>query len=246
MNSNTLEHEGKSKIVYKVDNSNAILFFKDDISSFDKKEIDTITGKGRINNHISAYFMKRLTEDKISNHFIKILSPQEQIIKRLKMIPIEVVVRNLSAGTLSHRLCITTGLKLKDTILEFYYKIGLYDSLLIESHILETGLLDQKQINEIKTIALNVNKLMTKYLNEVEIELVNLKIEFGLYNEEIILGDEISPDTCRLWDKTKTGNERIMDKDTFRQSIGGTLEKYLLVAERLGITNDFTNNKQQN
>ena len=241
--SKTLEYQGKAKIFYKVDDVIGIQCFKDDISAFNQKKTDKIIGKGTVNNHISAYFMKRLAEDNISNHFIKILSPQEQMVKRLQMIPLEIVVRNISAGTLSKRLCIETGLKLKNTILEFSYKKGPDDPLLNEAHILELELLNQTQINNIKNTSFEINRLLTKYLNEVEIELVDFKIEFGLHNGEIMLGDEISPDTCRLWDKAVTGNDRIMDKDTFRQSIGGTLEKYLLVAERLGIIDDFINNK---
>jgi len=231
-------YEGKAKILYEGPEPGTLVqHFKDDATAFNKKKHDVIEGKGVLNNRISEYIFVHLNDIGIPTHFIKRLNMREQLIREVEIIPIEVVVRNIAAGTLSKRLGIEEGTELPRSIVEFYYKADeLDDPLVSEEHITAFGWANPQELDEMMTLTLRVNDFLTGLFLGVGIRLVDFKIEFGRLFENdlmrIVLADEISPDSCRLWD-TKT-NEKL-DKDLFRRDLGGLVEAYQEVAKRLGI-----------
>jgi phosphoribosylaminoimidazole-succinocarboxamide synthase len=196
-----------------------------------KKE--EITGKGRLNNEISTLIFEKLTANNIENHFVKRLSETEQLVKKVTIIPLEVVVRNVVAGSLSKRLGIEEGTEIKETLVEFYYKDdALGDPLITEDHIALLNLATKEQVETLKTLAKQVNEVLKAHFLSCDVRLIDFKLEFGVTEEgNIILADEVSPDTCRLWD-IKT-NEKF-DKDVFRRGIGSLTDAYEEILTRLG------------
>ena len=238
MSENKLLYEGKAKQLFKTDKDNQLIqFFKDDATAFNKKKHEIINSKGVLNNLISENIFKYLGENGIPNHFIERLNEREQLIKKVEIIPIEVVVRNKAAGTFTKRFGIKEGMDLPETLIEFNLKDDEYDDPLIsDEHIKVFKWANQSEIDDIKHKAILINKYLTDLFNQIDILLVDFKIEFGRFysngKTEIILADEISPDSCRLWDIKS--NEKL-DKDRFRRNLGGLIEAYKEVATRLQI-----------
>tara|TARA_B110000014_G_scaffold205681_1_gene156197 strand:+ start:44 stop:781 length:738 start_codon:yes stop_codon:yes gene_type:complete len=238
MSENKLLYEGKAKQLFKTDKDNQLIqFFKDDATAFNKKKHEIINSKGVLNNLISENIFKYLGENGIPNHFIERLNEREQLIKKVEIIPIEVVVRNKAAGTFTKRFGIEEGMDLPETLIEFNLKDDEHDDPLIsDEHIKVFKWANQSEIDDIKHKAILINKYLTDLFNQIDILLVDFKIEFGRFysngKTEIILADEISPDSCRLWDIKS--NEKL-DKDRFRRNLGGLIEAYKEVATRLQI-----------
>ena len=231
-------YEGKAKVLFEGPEPGTLVqYFKDDATAFNNKKKGTITGKGVLNNRISEYLMTRLGEVGIPTHFVRRLNMREQLIKEVEIIPLETVVRNVAAGSLATRLGVAEGTMLPRSIVEFYYKNDeLGDPLVSEEHITCFGWANPQEIDELMHLALRINDFLSGLFLGIGIRLVDFKLEFGRWwqNDEmrIILADEISPDSARLWD-LKT-NEK-MDKDRFRRDLGNVAEAYQEVARRLGI-----------
>ncbi len=233
-----LVYDGKAKTLYEGPEPGTLIqHFKDDTTAFDKKKHEVIDGKGVLNNRISEYIFMRLGEVGVPNHFIKRLNMREQLIREVEIIPLEVVVRNVAAGSLCTRLGLTEGVQLPRSIIEFYYKSDeLHDPIVSEEHITAFAWASPAEIDEVMALALRINDFLTGLFLGIGIRLVDFKVEFGrLYDGDhvrIVLADEISPDCCRLWDM-KTDEK--LDKDRFRKDLGGLVEAYQEVARRLGI-----------
>ena len=231
-------YEGKAKQLFETKKPfELVQFFKDDATAFNKKKHKIIDSKGVLNNLISEFIFTYLGNNNIPNHFIERLSPREQLIKKVEIIPIEVVVRNIAAGTFSNRFGIEEGKNLPKTLIEFNLKNDENDDPLVsEEHMKVFGWAREDEIETMKKYAFEINTLLQKLFKKINITLVDFKIEFGRYysnnNYEIILADEISPDSCRLWDMSS--NEKL-DKDRFRRNMGGLIEAYKEVATRLKI-----------
>ncbi|SFQ97212.1 phosphoribosylaminoimidazolesuccinocarboxamide synthase [Desulfoscipio geothermicus] len=225
-------YEGKAKKVYRTDNPDFYwVQYKDDATAFNGLKKGTITGKGSLNNRISAYFFSLLAKHGIDSHFVEEKSDTEMVVKALQIILVEVVVRNIAAGSLAKRLGMEEGTPLPATVVEYYYKSDeLGDPLINDDHIQVLKLATPEQMARIKTTALKVNDILRSHLAERDIELIDFKLEFGLHKGELLLGDEISPDTCRFWDKNT--NEKL-DKDRFRRDLGNVEEAYREVYRRL-------------
>ena len=219
-------YEGKAKILYKTSDPDLLIqYFKDDASAFDGKKKGTIVDKGVMNNHMSTRIFEYLEENGVKTHFVKNLNDREMLVKSLKIIPVEVVLRNVAAGSLCKRLGIEEGREFNEQpILEFFYKSDpLGDPMINECHVDIFGWATKEEVEILKSEGLKVNKLMVDFFKERKIRLVDFKVEFGRHNGEVLLGDEISPDGCRLWDWDT--NEK-MDKDRFRFNLGSVKEKY--------------------
>ena len=231
-------YEGKAKILFEGPEPGTLVqYFKDDAYVFDTQKKGIITGKGVLNNRISEHLMNRLMEIGVPTHLIRRLNMREQLIREVEIIPLEVVVRNVAAGSLSTRLGIAEGTRLPRSIIEYYYKNpGLQNPLVSEEHITAFGWATTQDIDDIVALTLRINDFLSGLFLGVGITLVDFKVEFGrLYENEdlrVVLADEISPDNCRLWD-SKTGEK--MDKDRFRRDLGKVEEGYQEVARRLGI-----------
>ncbi|MCX7374529.1 MAG: phosphoribosylaminoimidazolesuccinocarboxamide synthase [Alphaproteobacteria bacterium] len=231
-------YEGKAKILFEGPEPGTIVqYFKDDTTAFNAQKKGTITGKGVLNNRISEYLMTRLNEIGVPTHFIRRLNMREQLVREVEIIPLEVVVRNVAAGSMSTRLGIQEGTRLPRSIIEYYYKNdALGDPMVSEEHITAFGWAATQDIDDIVQLTLRVNDFLSGLFLGVGITLVDFKLEFGrIYENDdmrIVLADEISPDNCRLWD-SKTGEK--MDKDRFRRDLGKVEEAYQEVARRLGI-----------
>jgi phosphoribosylaminoimidazole-succinocarboxamide synthase len=231
-------YEGKAKVLFEGPEPGTLVqYFKDDATAFNNQKKGIITGKGVLNNRISEYLMTRLTEAGIPTHFLRRLNMREQLVREVEIVPLEVVVRNVAAGSLATRFGLTEGTPLPRSIVEFYYKNDeLSDPLVSEEHITAFGWATTQEIDEILNLALRINDFLSGLFLGVGLRLVDFKIEFGrLWEGEemrIVLADEISPDSCRLWD-IKT-NEKL-DKDRFRRDLGQVEEAYQEVARRLGI-----------
>ncbi len=234
-------YEGKAKILYEGPEPGTLIqHFKDDATAFNAKKHEVIEGKGVLNNRISEFLFKRLAEIGVPTHFIRRLNMREQLIREVEIIPIEVVVRNIAAGSIAKRLGLEEGTALPRSIIEFYYKAdALDDPMVSEEHITAFGWANPQEIDEMMALALRVNDYLSGLFYGVGIRLVDFKLEFGRQFENdmmrIVLADEISPDSCRLWD-IKTDEK--LDKDRFRQDLGGLLDAYREVARRLGILMD--------
>jgi len=229
-------YEGKAKTLFFHDDNTLIQYFKDDATAFNKKKHEIINSKGVLNNYISEFIFKYLEENGIENHFIKRLNDREQLIKKVEIIPVEVIIRNIAAGTLTKRLGVEEGSKLKKTLIEFTLKNDdLGDPIVSEEHIEVLEFAKKDEIKEMKIQAIVINKLLLDLFSSINIQLIDFKIEFGRLNKEqkVILADEISPDSCRLWDKFSS---KKLDKDRFRKNLGGLIDAYKEVATRLGIT----------
>ena len=231
-------YEGKAKILYEGPEPDTLIqYFKDDATAFDAQKKATIEGKGVLNNRLSEHFMTGLNAIGVPTHFIRRLNMREQLIRMVEMIPIEIVVRNYSAGSLSKRLGIPEGQQLPRPIIEFYYKDdALHDPLVSEEHIVAFNWATQQDIDDMIALALRVNDFLSGMFLGVGIRLVDFKIEVGrVYDgdfQRLIVADEISPNSCRLWD-IETG--RKLDKDVFRHDLGSLSDAYTEVAKRLGV-----------
>lgn len=227
-----MKYEGKAKRVYATDDSDKyIVEFKDDATAFDGKKKGTIHDKGVLNNRISAHFFEMLEKQGIPTHFEKLLSDREMLVKAVEIIPVEVIVRNIAAGSLAKRLGLEEGTPMKRPVLEFCYKSDeLGDPMINHYHIYALGLASEEEMKVIEDIALKVNSILVEYLKPRNIELVDFKLEFGRYKGRVILADEISPDTCRFWD---ADTREKLDKDRFRRDLGNVEEAYREVLKRL-------------
>ena len=231
-------YEGKAKVLFEGPEPGTLVqHFKDDATAFNNKKQGTITGKGVLNNRISEYLMTRLSEIGIPTHFIRRLNMREQLVKKVEIIPIEIVVRNVAAGSISNRFGIAEGTPLPRSIVEYYYKSDeLGDPMVIEEHITAFGWATPQELDEMLSMSLRINDFLSGLFFALGIKLIDFKLEFGrLYEGEdvrVVLADEISPDNCRLWD-VKT-NEKL-DKDRFRRNLDRVEEAYQEVARRLGI-----------
>lgn len=238
MNRRRRVYEGKAKILYEGPEPGTLIqHFKDDATAFNKKKHDVIEGKGVLNNRISEHIFLRLADIGVPTHFVKRINMREQLIREVEIIPVEVVVRNIAAGSLSKRLGLDEGTQLPRSIIEFYYKADeLDDPMVSEEHITAFGWANPQEIDEMMALALRINDFMTGLFLGIGIRLVDFKVEFGRLFENdmmrIVLADEISPDSCKLWDMDT--NDKL-DKDRFRQDMGGLVEAYREVARRLGI-----------
>jgi phosphoribosylaminoimidazole-succinocarboxamide synthase len=229
-----LLYEGKAKRIFSTDDEQIVLIeYKDSATAFNGQKKADITGKGRLNNEITSLLFLKLQEQGIPSHFIKRISEMEQLVKRVSIIPLEVVVRNIAAGSLSKRLGIEEGKELTKPLVEFYLKNDdLGDPLLTNDHIDELNIATKEELTILKEKALKINTVLSSFFNELGINLIDFKLEFGKDAKgSILLADEISPDTCRLWDK-KT-NEKL-DKDVFRRDLGSLTEAYENILARLG------------
>ena len=231
-------YEGKAKILYEGPEPGTLVqHFKDDATAFNAKKKGVIAGKGVINNRISEHLMTRLSEIGIPTHFVRRLNMREQLVREVEIIPVEVVVRNVVAGSLAKRLGMNEGTPLPRSIVEYYYKSdALDDPMITEEHITAFGWATPQDLDDIMSMTLRVNDFLSGLFLGVGIRLVDFKLEFGRLWEDdqmrIVLADEISPDSCRLWDMQT--NEK-MDKDRFRRDLGNVEEAYQEVARRLGI-----------
>jgi len=227
-------YEGKAKKVYiTMDPDLFVVEYKDDATAFNGEKKGQIAHKGILNNKISNIFFTLLAQQGVENHFVKALSENEQLVKKVSIFPVEVVVRNLAAGSMAKRLGLIEGLPLPKPVLELYYKDdSLGDPLINDDHVTMLNIATPEQLAEMKAITLRVNEILSSYLLDKNIILVDFKLEFGLTSsEKVILADEISPDTCRFWDaKTKEK----LDKDRFRRDLGKVEEAYQTILKRLG------------
>ena len=231
-------YEGKAKVLYEGPEPGTLIqYFKDDATAFNNQKHGVITGKGVLNNRISEYLMLRLAEIGVPTHFIRRVNMREQLIKEVEIIPVEVVVRNVAAGSIATRFKMEEGTPLPRSIVEYYYKSDeLGDPMVTEEHITAFGWASYQELDEILNLALRINDFLTGIFIGIGLKLIDFKIEFGrLWEDEdmrIVLADEISPDNCRLWDSRT--NEKL-DKDRFRRDLGNVQEAYAEIARRLGI-----------
>jgi len=244
MNRGKKIYEGRAKILYEgPDKGTAIQHFKDDASAFNNQKKSIIEGKGILNNRISEHILQNLNQIGIKTHLIKRLNMREQIVLLVEIIPIEFIVRNIATGSLTKRLGIPDGTVLKDPLLEYCYKNDeLDDPLIAIEHITAFGWALKVEIDFIRSICFRVNDFLSGMFRGIGIKLVDFKLEFGRINKngktQLILADEISPDTCRLWDVV---SEKKLDKDRFRKDLGNLIEAYQEVARRLGIMHEEAN-----
>jgi len=251
MNKGNKIYEGKAKIIYETKDKDLVIqHFKDDATAFNNLKKEKIEGKGVLNNRISEYILTSLAQFGIKTHLVKRLNMREQLIKKAEIFPIEFIVRNIATGSLTKRLDISEGTVLERPLLEYCYKKDeLEDPLISKEHIYSFGWATEKEIKAIDKITLRINDLLLGMFRGIGIKLVDFKIEYGkawnkdTEKKEIVLADEISPDTCRLWD-LKT--EKKLDKDRFRKDLGNVIQGYQEVARRLGITPEETNISEVN
>ena len=227
-------YSGKAKTVYTTDDPDRlILEFRNDTSAFDGEKLAKLDRKGMVNNRFNAFIMQKLQQAGIPTHFDSLLSDQESVVKKLEMLPVECVVRNLSAGSLCRRLGVEEGQELNPPIFEFFLKNdALHDPMINDYHIRSFNWASATEIERMKELTFQVNDVLKQLFLDAGLLLVDYKLEFGRFNGELVLGDEFTPDGCRLWD-AKTRNK--LDKDRFRQGLGGVVEAYEEVAGRLGI-----------
>ena len=237
-------YEGKAKIVYASSEKNLVIqHFKDDATAFNNKKKSVIDGKGILNNRISEHILTYLSQVGIKNHLVKRLNMREQLIKRVEIIPIEFVVRNIATGSLTNRLGIEEGTVLDSTLIEYCLKDDkLGDPIISKEHIYTFKWATKREIEKIDRQLLRINDFLVGLFRGIGIKLVDFKVEFGRYKNnsknEILLADEISPDTCRLWDMN---TEKKLDKDRFRKNLGNLIQAYQEVAKRLGILHEQSN-----
>lgn len=232
MNTKQKIYEGKAKILYKTDDPDVLLqYFKDDATAFDGVKKGTIIGKGVANNTISSNLFSLLREHGINSHFIQKISENEMLVKNVEIVPVEVVIRNISTGSLCRRYGVKEGLVFGEPIVELYYKDDeLHDPLMNDDHIFALKLANREELALMKVQALQVNTILKEFFNSIGINLVDFKLEFGRFHGQILLADEISPDTCRFWEK---GSNRKLDKDRFRQDLGDVEKTYNEMMQRI-------------
>lgn len=228
-------YAGKAKSIYKTDDpDHVIMLFRNDTSAFDGKRIEQLDRKGMVNNKFNAFIMTKLQEAGIPTHFVKLLSDTEVLVKTMQMIPVECVVRNLAAGSLVRRLGVQEGLELNPPTFELFLKNdALGDPMVNESHVQSFGWAAPEQLARMKELTFKINAVLKDLFASGNMLLVDFKVEFGVHKGEVILGDEFSPDGCRLWDKD---TREKLDKDRFRQNLGNVVESYEMVGQRLGLT----------
>ena len=227
-------YEGKAKKVFATNDPDVVIVdYKDDATAFNGEKKGTIAGKGVINNKMTNYMFKLLEKEGVPTHLIEEISDRETVVKKVEIVPLEVIVRNVAAGSFSKKLGIEEGTPLKQPTLEFSYKCDeLGDPFINSYYALGLGLATQEELDAIAKYAFKVNEFMVKFFKEKNVDLIDFKIEFGRYKGQIILADEISPDTCRFWDST---THEKLDKDRFRRDMGGVEEAYQEMMKRLGI-----------
>lgn len=226
-------YEGKAKKVYGTTDENlCIVSYKDDATAFNGLKKGTIMGKGAINNRVTNFLMQTLEKEGIPTHFVEEINDRETVVKKVRIVPLEVIVRNIAAGSLAKRLGITEGSKMKRPVLEFSYKDDdMGDPMVNDYHILAMEYATEEELTIIKDYALKINEILSDYLKEANIELIDFKLEFGKTADgTIVLADEISPDTCRFWD---TITHEKLDKDRFRRDLGGVEDAYQEILKRL-------------
>ena len=237
-------YEGKAKIIYATSDKGLVIqYFKDDATAFNNQKKSIIEGKGVLNNRISEHILTNLSQIGIKNHLVKRLNMREQVIKLVEIIPIEFVVRNVATGSITKRLGIEDGTVLKEPLIEYCLKDdALGDPLIAEEHIYAFDWASKKEIEKVKKMILRINDFMIGMFRGIGIKLIDFKLEFGRIKingrNEVILADEISPDTCRLWDSI---TEKKLDKDRFRKNLGNVMQAYQDVARRLGILHEESN-----
>lgn len=226
--------QGKAKSLYLTSAENQLLMeYRDDTSAFDGKKTEALKGKGEINNKFNAYIMKYLEGKGVKTHFIEEISPTESLVKKLEMLPVECVVRNIATGSLCRRLGVKQGIKFEKPLFEFFLKDDeLGDPLINDNHIIAFGWGTQAEIDFMKQQTFVINKLLCELFNSANLILVDYKVEYGRYADGLLLGDEFTPDGCRIWDKD-TGES--LDKDRFRKDLGDVVESYQIVAHKLGM-----------
>lgn len=225
-------YEGKAKKVYATDNDDyVVIHYKDDATAFNGLKKGTIIDKGVMNNKITAMIFEMLQEAGIPTHFEKLLGDRDQLCKRVEIVPLEVIVRNVAAGSLAKRLGVEEGTRLNCTVLEFCYKNDeLGDPMVNDYHILSINLASKEEIEKLSSMALKVNDILKDYFGKFNIDLIDFKLEFGRFKGDIVLADEISPDTCRFWDAV-TGEK--LDKDRFRRDLGDVEGAYKEILARI-------------
>ncbi len=232
MKQTELMYEGKAKKVFATDDPKYVIVeYKDDATAFNGLKKGTITGKGIVNNRMSNHMFKLLEEAGIPTHFVEELSERRSVVKRVEIVPVEVIVRNVAAGSLAKRLGLEEGTQLKSTVLEYCYKNDeLGDPMINDYHIAAIGIATKEEMAEIARLSLAVNDFMLPYFKQMNVDLIDFKLEFGRYDGKIILADEISPDTCRFWDST---THEKLDKDRFRRDMGGVEDAYAEMMRRV-------------
>ena len=230
-------YAGKAKSVYTTADPNKfVLVFRDDTSAFDGEKMEKLNRKGMVNNKFNAFIMQKLQAEGVETHFEALLSDNECLVKNLKMLPVECVVRNYAAGSLVRRLGVQEGQALNPPTFELFLKNdALHDPMINVSHCLAFGWATQEQLTEMEQLTYKVNRILSKLFDDAGMMLVDYKLEFGVFEGRIVLGDEFSPDGCRIWDKE---TKKKMDKDRFRQGLGSVIETYEEVGARLGIQFD--------
>lgn len=229
-----LLYEGKAKKVFKTENEDVLIVdYKDDATALNGLKKGTIVGKGAINNRMTNHIFRLLEAEGVPTHFIEELNDRETAVKRVEIVPLEVIVRNFSAGSFAKKMGMEEGVKFLTPTLEFSYKNdALGDPFINTYYALALGLATEKEIEKITNYAFKINEVLQKYFDSLQIELIDFKVEFGRYKGQIVLADEISPDTCRLWDKE---THEKLDKDRFRRDMGNVEDAYQEVFRRLGI-----------
>ena len=227
-------YEGKAKKVFATDNPDyCIVSYKDDATAFNGLKKGTIVGKGVVNNKMSNYLCQMLEEKGIPTHFVEELNDRDAVVKKVEIVPLEVIVRNKAAGSLSKRLGLPEGTPMKTTVLEFCYKNDdLGDTIVNDYHILAAELATKEEVEKISAMALKINEILCEFFAGAKIDLIDFKLEFGRFKGDIILADEISPDTCRFWD---ADTQEKLDKDRFRRDMGGVEEAYAEMMRRIGL-----------
>ena len=230
-------YAGKAKSVYYTDDDDyLIIHFRNDTSAFDGERIEQLDRKGMVNNKFTAFIMDELEKAGVKTHHVKLLSDEEAVVRKLDMLPIECVVRNISAGSICKRLGVEEGVDLNPPTFEFFLKNDeLHDPMLNDYHIRSFGWATDEEIEQMKVLTFKVNDVLKKMFADAGMLLVDYKLEFGRFKGELLLGDEFSPDGCRLWD---TETRKKLDKDRFRQGLGGVIEAYEEVGHRLGVKFD--------
>ncbi|MCI8458719.1 MAG: phosphoribosylaminoimidazolesuccinocarboxamide synthase [Clostridia bacterium] len=227
-------YEGKAKKVFATSDPDVVLVaYKDDATAFNGLKKGTIAGKGVVNNRMSNHMFRQLEKAGVPTHYIEELSERETLVKKVSIVPLEVIIRNIAAGSMSKRLGIEEGTALQCPVIEFSYKNDdLGDPMINDYHAMGMGLATREEIDTITDLAFKVNAFMIDYFKKLNIDLVDFKLEFGKFHGKIILADEISPDTCRFWDST---TKEKLDKDRFRRDMGGVEEAYAEMMKRLGL-----------
>ena len=230
-------NKGKAKSVFLTDDENKlILHFRNDTSAFDGDKIEILERKGEVNNKFNAHIMTKLEQAGIATHHVSLLSAQESVVKKLRMFPVECVVRNIAAGSICKRLGIEEGIDIEPPTFEFFLKDdSLHDPMINEYHINSFGWASASEVTAMKELTFKVNKVLKQLFLDAGLLLVDYKLEFGDFQGEVLLGDEFTPDGCRLWD---IETRKKMDKDRFRQGLGGVVEAYEEVALRVGVNLD--------